>query len=244
MRLLSTLKGIRLMPFGNRNITQAQVKHLKQSIIEHGIQRNLQVVYTNVFGEGWHHYILDGQHLYTACDGLNILDTLYCSIDLFNYTNPIEIVARVSEINSDQKGWRLADFIKAYASTNQLLDYNTLDNRYYKYGLSYQLSAMIYGGLSSTTSSQMIKRGTFKIIDLKRGDEICEILQDILSIFGRGNNIFLREFTFAFYHWYNSVNYDHFKFKEFIEEHSTTLSLLKANEMEIILQGYNNQVEV
>ena len=230
---------LKLMPFGNRQINSRQVNLLKIKIRKSGIMRAIQTIYTDKFGEGFHYYIKDGQHLFTACQSLEILEDLFIVVDKHQYKSSIEIVQDVASINSDQKGWRLGDFIYSYASTNQLLDYNVLSNRCTVYGLSYQLSAMIYGGLSSITSSKMVKSGEFKVLDVDKGDKICKILQDVVLIFGRSNNIFLRHFTFAFYNWFNSVKYNHHKFLLFIKDNKDKISLLKDNDIETFLQQYN-----
>ena len=235
MRQLEDLE-VRFMPFGNRQISAKQVSLLKLKIQRHGIMRVLQLIKTNKFGEGMHYYIKDGQHLYTACMALGIAEQLYIVIDSYKYKNTVEIVHNVADINSDQKGWRLPDFIASFASTNQLLDYNVLQNRCISYGLPPQLTAMIYGGLSSTVASQIIKSGNFKVIDLEKGDKICKLLQDVVLLFGRANTIILRQFTFAFYNWYNSVTYNHNIFMSFIRENKEKMALMKTNEIEILLQ--------
>lgn len=230
---------LKFMPFGNRQVSARQVSLLKTKIIKSGIMRAVQVVYTNKFGEGFHHYIKDGQHLFTACQSLEILEELFIVVDKHDYKTSIEIVQDVASINSDQKGWRLGDFINSYASTNQLLDYNVLLNKCISYGLSYQLTAMIYGGLSSISSSKVVKAGEFKILDIDKGDKICKILQDVVLIFGRSNNIFLRHFTFAFYNWFNSINYIHQKFLLFVRDNKKEMALLKENDIEVFLQKFN-----
>ena len=239
---IKSLEGmdIRFMPFGNRQIIQRQVTYLKLSILKHGISRGVQAVYTNIFGEGYHYYILDGQHLYRACLALGAEELLQVYVDEYQYLSAIEMVSRVAQINSDQRGWRLANFILAYASTNQLLDYNMFQKKYIDYGLTYQLTAMIYGGLSPTTSSQMIKAGTFKIVDEHKGDEIAKILQDVVLLFGRANNIILKDFTFAFYNWYNSIDYNHDRFMAFVIENKHKITSMKFNDMELFLQTYNH----
>lgn len=229
---------IRLMPFGNRQVSQKQVRNLKNKIVKHGIQRNLQLIYTNLFGNGYAFYIKDGQHLWMACLALGLIDELTYTVDKFQYNNSKQIVEAVADINSDQKGWRLPDFVDSFASTNDV-DYTILKSKYLKYGLSYQLTAMIYGGLSATNSAKMLKAGTFKIVNEQKGDSVAIIIQDVVLLFGRSNNIFLREFTFAFYHWYNSVEYNHNEFLEFIKENKDKLSLLKANQIELLLQTVN-----
>jgi len=229
---------VNLMPFGNRVINQKQVAHLKREIDKHGITRVLVVVYTNVFGEGWKYYIKDGQHLYLACLALGIEDELFMIIDQHTYKNVTEVVTGTASINADQKAWKLNDFVNAFAATNQAIDYNILTSKFIKYGLSIQLTAMVYGGLSAIYASKLIRSGEFKIVNEKKGDKIAKILQDVEIVFGKTNYTFLRVFTLAFYNWFNSVDYKHKKFIKFLKTNKDTIVLMKGNEMELFLQKY------
>lgn len=229
---------VNLMPFGNRVINQKQVSHLKREIKKHGINRVLVVVITNVFGEGMKYYIKDGQHLYLACLALGIEKELFMIIDQYTYKNVTEVVTGTASINADQKSWKLSDFVNAFAATNQTLDYNILANKFIKYGLSIQLTAMIYGGLSSISASKMIRSGEFKIIAETKGDKISKIIQDVVLVFGKTNYTFLRSFTAAFYKWFNAVNYNHKKFISFLENNKDSILLINGNEIEIFLQKY------
>lgn len=226
-----------LMPFGNRIVDQKQVDILKHKILSHGITRALVVIHTNVFGDGTRYYIKDGQHLYMACQALGIVDQLYVIIDKFEYKSMVEAVTGVASINNDQKTWKLVDYVKAFASTNQLIDYNILQNKFLKYGLSYQFSAMIYGGLSSGSAGYTIRGGKFKIVEESKGDEIAEIMQDVILLLNRQDNTLLRAFISAFYNWYGSVTYKHTKFIKYLKANkyvlmTTDLSLLQ------FFQGY------
>ena len=236
---IKSIKGqnVKLMPFGNRVIDQKQVNYLKSMISTHGITRTLVVVYTNLFGEGYHNYIKDGQHLFLACKALGIEDELFIVLDQYKYTMTTKVIVETASINADQKGWKLQDFVTAFSSTNQLLDYNILANKFLTYGLSIQLTAMIYGGLNAVSSSQMIRSGKFKIIDEAKGDEIAKILQDVVAVFGKTNYTLLRQFTFIFYSWFNNINYKHKKFIKHLKTNQEAISTMRGNQIEEMLQN-------
>jgi len=229
---------VRLMPFGNRVIDQKKVAELKVKIKNHSINRTLVVIFTSVFGEGKHCYIKDGQHLYLACLALGIEAELYMTIDTFKYKSVTEVITATAAINADQKAYKLIDFVGAFSSTNQVLDYNILSNKFIKYGLSIQLSAMVYGGLSAVSASKLIRSGEFKIVNEKKGDKIAKIIQDVMIVFGKTNYTFLRTFTFAFYNWFNSVDYKHKKFMKFLKDNKDGILLMRGNEIELFLQKY------
>lgn len=229
---------IEFMPVGNRVVNQKAVKAIKESIQLNGILRQVILIRTNLFGQGNKYYIADGQHLYYACQSLNILKDLSYVICKRKFNNIQEIVEFVALLNATQTPWKLEEYVNAYASTNQFIDYNILISKRNKYNLSYQLLSMIYGGLSSITGPQMLKDGKFKIVNESKGDELAIRMQDICSIFGRTNTSILKEFAMAFYYWSNAVEYNHKKFIQYVIENKEKLSLLERNKISEILINY------
>lgn len=231
---------IHFMPQGNRDLSSGRIDKLKHSINEYGLLRDVIVIETNLFGGRTKKmYIVDGQHLYMACTALDILDELQVKVCKKKFETISEIIDFVSTLNTTQTPWNLSNYINAYASTNMHLDYNKLIQKRIKFGLSYTLLAMIYGGVSNTAASNMLKRGKFKIVDEQKGDEVTKVIQDIVLIIGRSNSMTMNRFTVAFYNWYNSVNYDHQKFLEFIKSNVDKLLILNPEGIEELLKEYN-----
>lgn len=239
MKLVKDLKDIKLMPTGNRDISSKHVEELKFEINRAGLLRSVIVVHTKLFGK-LGYYIVDGQHLYMASEALGLTNELEYKLCKIDFKTIPELVEYVAMLNSKQKSWKLGDYIKSYCSTNLMLDYNILLNKQLSYNLGFQLTAMIYGGLSGVTSSQMIKAGKFKAIDIEKGDEIAKYMQDIkLHIIGSSNSPVLRQFIKCFYHWYNSVNYNHDDFMQYLKSNVDRMILAKKNGMNEILTNYN-----
>ena len=237
---MDTVKNlnVNLMPLGNRTIYSQGIQTMKQSIMEYGIIRPLVLFKTDLFGDKTKLYIADGQHLFMACNGLNKLKDLPYILCKKKFKDVQEIVQFVGILNSTQRGWRLGDYVGAYASTNQNLHYNTLENKHQKYGLSYGLTAMVYGGYSFSSGTHAIKNGTFEINDVKRADKICEILQDIVLFFGRRNSTQLASFTLSFYHWYSPDNYNHSHFLSYLKKRKEDLVVLDSEGITHFLQEY------
>lgn len=238
MKAVKELKNLKLMPTGNRNINPQHVEELKQEINRAGLLRDIIVVKTDLFGKTGY-YIVDGQHLYMACIALDMLSELEYKLCKINFKTLPELVEYVASLNSKQKKWNLSNYIKCYSATNQMIDYNILVNKQITYNLGYQLTAMIYGGLTNVTSAQMIKAGKFKIVDSKKGDEIAKYMQDIkLNIIGSANSSVLRQFIKTFYHWYNAVDYNHEDFMNYLKNNIDKLMLAKRNGMNEIIYQY------
>lgn len=231
---------LKFMPSGNRTINSKKVSQIKLSVQQYGIIRGLVVIKTNLFNKDkkYHHYIADGQHLFLAVQALDRLNELPIFVVECEFSTIVEIIDFVSTINAAQSQWKLLDYVGAYASTNQITDYNVLLSKFQKYGISLVLTAAIYGGSTCSRTAQLLKRGQFKIVDESRGDEIAKIIQDIVPIFGRANSVPLEYFTKHFYHWYNSVNYNHEKFLKLIKDNTNELLVLGEQGVESVLNKY------
>lgn len=233
-------KNVSLMPFGNRSISSSGIHQMKHSIARYGIVRPLVLIKTTLFDpEGTSKlYIADGQHLFMACQGLNKVKQLPYIICKEKFSSVEDIVKFVATLNSTQRGWKLVDYVGAYASTNQNLNYNVLENKYQKYGLPYRMTAMVYGGYGAIPATDAIKDGSFVVHDQERGDKIAEILQDVILLFGRKNSTQLSSFTLAFYHWYAPDKYNHASFIKYLKGKLEDIVILDSEGAQKLLRNY------
>lgn len=142
----------------NRDIFRMHVDRLKGLIEKKGYIKGLPIL---VNEEG---VIVDGQHRYMACKELGIEPTIVvgANMDL------------IPLINSTQLKWRIADYVKFYA-TKGLPDYILLTQICTKYGITPSMLCNILSGkyvpkngLTRKTSSaeaNPIKTGDFKFPD-------------------------------------------------------------------------------
>ena len=218
---LSEIKrNIKFMPLGNRDVSASHIQKMKDSIHKYGILRSIIIVSTKVFNDKEPaYYIADGQHLYLACEGLNLTKELNAIIVKKEFTDVDSIVHFVSKLNSTQKGWRLLDYVGAYASTNEFLDYNFLQNRIMKYNLGTVTTAMLYGGYGNSTATKAIKAGEYtNRKNIQHADKVAEYLQDMILIIGRRSSQAVQNLATAFFHWYDESSYNHQEFLNILEQ--------------------------
>lgn len=210
---------LRFMPQGNRSINPRIVQTLIESIREYGLTRDVVAIRTSVFGDGYHWYIVDGQHLFMACQAEKILKQLSIKFVPKKFTNIKDIVKFVAKLNTTQSPWKLSDYVYAYASTHEFRHYNTLIAKKKKTGLPFNLCGIIYGEEGKKAASTNIKSGDFWVKNEKRSDEIATIIIDLVDIFGRSNSTGLTKFSYILTKWYRSLDFDQYKFKKYIEKH-------------------------
>lgn len=232
------LDKLETMPSGNRTIKPSVVKELRKSIQMYGILRDVVVIKTNIFGGKTRYYPADGQHLILAATAEGREDELGFKEVNYQFNSIIEIVHFVSLLNSTQSPWRLQDYIHAYASTNKLVSYNILENKIDLYGLSANLTAIIYMGESKSVVSKKIREGGFRVVDEPKGDRIAVIVGNLIELFGRTNSTALTRFASAFYHWYKD-DLDTEEFYEFMEERIEDLREADEREMHTILNDFS-----
>lgn len=243
--LMADNLDLRFMPAGNRVINPKSVGRLKLSMQRYGIVRGVIIIKTNLFSKDKteYYYIVDGQHLYIAAEALGMLDKLPVFLTDCKFETVTDIINYVSTLNSSQTPWTLVNYVAAFASTNQLIDYNILYNKYLKYGIPLSIISMIYGGSSASRAPQLIKNGLFKVVDEKKGNHICEIIQDIIPIFGKANSTQLQYFVRHFYNWYGSVTYNHEQFLRVLKDNTRELLVLGEEGLEVVFNQYNSSIK-
>lgn len=119
--LKAFLSNVKFMPTdANRNINDFNKNAIKLSVLEIGIKRGINVVYTNVFSGKYEYYFLDAQHLSRAI--LETADELlrghFCvmidKIDTYE-----EIVYQISKLNSVGQGRKLIEYLRSWVYDNR-----------------------------------------------------------------------------------------------------------------------------
>lgn len=235
---------LHFMPSGNRTVKPSLVTKLKKSIKEYGILRSVVIVKTDVFGEGMKYYIADGQHLFMSVQALNMIKDLNVIEVKRRFNSVQEIVEFVSVLNTSQSPWRLSDYIGAYASTQHYLSYNVLIAKKKHYKLSFNLLAMIYGGLSKKEAANLIREGQFRIKDEIKGNKVSDIIVGLIPVFGRVNSTALYNLAAAFHDWYNPSQFDAMEFKSHVAQHVNKLSNFNEEQMIKFLADYSKMCYV
>ena len=216
-------KGFSLLAGINRPIAPSHVTKLATSI-DHAKMVTRPVLIANInFLDGKNvKYIIDGQHLYTACMRLNI-DIPYVEIGISDINHLVETIALH---NASSKSWTLLDYVQSWKIVNK--DYVTLQQLYVRYDIELsQIAEILHKGYSTASAraggsiamAKLIKAGTFSVRDKDASIILLNRITDALKIVPRmdrgSNKLFIT--TFSMYSM--QPNYDH----------KATLNFLKAN---------------
>lgn len=234
-------QDLNFMPSGNRTIKPFVVAKLKRSIKDYGVIRSVVVVRVNLFGDGNKYYIADGQHLFLACEALNMLSQLPIIVVNKKFDNIHELVEFIAVLNTTQSPWKLSDFVEAYASTHTYFSYNKLKAKKMEYSLPYALLAVIYMGTGRKQAADAVKNGNFRVVNEPKSDLIAGYITDLIPLFGRTNSTALSNLAYVMYEWIDASNYNHIKFKKYITLNLAAFSLATATEMKSLIVNYDNK---
>lgn len=115
------LSTVKFMPTdANRNINDFNKNTIKLSVLEIGVKRAINIVYTDVFSGKYEYYFLDAQHLSRAI--LETADELlrghFCvmidEIDTYE-----EIVYEISKLNSVGQSRKLVEYLRSWVYDNR-----------------------------------------------------------------------------------------------------------------------------
>lgn len=181
-------KGFSLLAGINRPITPGHVTKIAKLIEKCNIATRPVVIAIIDFLDGKPvPYIVDGQHLYTACLRLNI-DIPFLEVEIKDIVHLVEIIALQ---NSSSKSWSIMDYVNSWKIVNK--DYIVLNDLYNRYDIEllqlaellYRTSINCYKGGGNSVMSRIIKTGEFKIKDLDMSIDILNKITDVLKIVPR-----------------------------------------------------------
>lgn len=209
----SSKKGFMLLAGLNRSIVPYHVTKMAIAVDKLGIVRPVIVAKLSFITGKPEIYIIDGQHLYTACLR-NKLDVPYIEIEI---EDKIDLVEKIALLNSSSKSWCIQDYVTAWGSLKE--DYVKL-NRYFEiYDFEFGVLASILNNQNLSSSAGgasvngKIKRGEFVILDEEKNVAILDNLTDMLRILprqGRAENRYVCSEYVNFYR--NCADYNHKKF--------------------------------
>ena len=219
-------KGFSFLAGINRSVNPSQVTKLSNSIDKMGIIR--PVIISNIsFIDGKSvPYIIDGQHLYTACLRQNI-DIPYIEIKIKDI---IQLVETIALLNASSKSWVLQDYIQSWKVVNK--DYIVLQKLYSTYDIEIsQLAEILHKGFTIsrlggiTNMSRVLKRGDFSIKNLEQSKKLLDNVTDALKVVPRFDRISNKTFISAFCMFALHPGYDH----------NLTIQYLKKNKDKFVL---------
>ena len=172
----------------NREIRSEHVEKLVKSIRTMGIIRPVIICKTDVLEGEMKNYIVDGQHLATACERES-LPIPYVNIAC---KDEVDIVEKMGMLNNSSKSWALLDYVNAYKFCFN--DYMKLLKFKNLYNLELNMvAALCTNHYSIVTNSQSIRTGEFLITNGK-AEQMCK---DFSEIFLMINNV-SRSVKFSF----------------------------------------------
>lgn len=222
---LSGKKGFSLLAGINRNIIPSHVTKLANSVDAMGIIRPVVVSTFNFLDGKDVTYIIDGQHLYTACLRLN-LDIPYVEIKI----NTVEeLVEKIALLNASSKSWTLQDYIQSWKIVNK--DYVVLESLYQRYDIELCQVAQIlhYGCVQQPRTggggiSKVIKSGNLTVKNLKDGQVMLDQVTDALKTVPRMDRASNAAFIHSFSMFTLTKGYNHLRTIKFLKENKSRLT--------------------
>jgi hypothetical protein len=158
----------------NRVVNIVHVKRMQESVVRHGILRNVIVVFNKHLNK---YIIVDGQHLSVALQNLN-MDIPCC---LVKCETEEQMTQLMIDLNNTSKSWKLEDYINGWAASG---------NEHYKYlktaivmnDVQQSVIIQAYTQKKRLTATKMVKDGRFSIVDKAKGDQMIDNISNLLTI--------------------------------------------------------------
>ena len=184
----------------NREIRSEHVEKLVKSIRTMGIIRPVIICKTDVLEGEMKNYIVDGQHLATACEreGLSVpYVNIVCK-------DEIDIVEKMGMLNNSSKSWALLDYVNAYKFCFN--DYMKLLKFKNLYNLELNMvAALCTNHYSIVSNSQSIRTGEF-IITNNKAELMCKDFSEIFLMINNVGRSVKFSFLNAFMQSYGKIN--------------------------------------
>lgn len=158
----------------NRLIKMPHVKKMQESVVRNGILRYVIVVFNKALNK---YVIVDGQHLSVALQNLNM--DIPCI--LVDCKNEEELTQLMIDLNNTSKSWKLEEYINGWAASG-LEDYKYLKTAIVMNDVQQSVIIQAYTQNVRSKATEMVKNGTFVIVDRIKGDQMIENVSNLLSI--------------------------------------------------------------
>jgi len=210
----------------NREVTGCHIAKMADSIIKtQEITRPVVVTKTNMFeGGAAKLYVLDGQHLLSACERLQI-PVWYKEVET---SSKLHLVQTMGRLNTTAKSWVLSDYVNAYK--HLISDYMRLFDLGLLYNLDYVSIASLCqldSVLDRSGSTAHIKNGNFKVKN-EKADEMCKDFSDIALLIPDMDFVLRRKMLRGFIATDGIYNFK--TVKNNISKHMPTLKLMNEED--------------
>lgn len=182
------LRTVNVLPLDiNRDIDRRNGVGLRSSILDHGIQGEINLVETSVFTQGQPQlYVIDGQH--RRIEMINAapekLEGTTPSVRI-NYSEKIDdILNLVSTLNSSGKKWNLDNYAKAWANapTANSEDYQKLIDFAKTHQLGINSAILLFSSGRKEIGNASFKAGNFKYKTDSRVTMIIDTYEAALTL--------------------------------------------------------------
>lgn len=160
----------------NRDTKSSQVSSIVNSVTSYGILRLPVCVRTRAINGKSEVYAIDGQHLTSALDKLDVKSTDCIMVESESIHEIVEMMAVLNNVNLK---WNILDYVNAYLGLGKI-DYQILKSHSIANGLNITTSAGILSGMFNWPS---IKKGMFKV-QADDSDILTKNLNDFISVTG------------------------------------------------------------
>jgi len=158
----------------NRPIVIPHVQSMKESVLRHGVLRQVIVVFNKAKGK---FLIVDGQHLSVALQDLGY--DIECRV--VDCETEEEITQLMIDLNNTSKSWKLEDFIHGWAASG-LKSYKHLKTAIAMSDIQMSVIIQAYTQKTRGVATKLVKTGNFEIVNKLRGDELIDYISDCMTI--------------------------------------------------------------
>jgi hypothetical protein len=178
---------------GNRETVHGHVKSLLESIAED----NMLEYFPIIVNENME--IIDGQHRLEAAKQLGL--PIYYEIKHNAGINTVKLA------NTNMWGWKIADYVEQYIKLGNE-NYILLQNFCNKYGISISIGMLLMrGNRNSVGDLDKLKKGNFKVSNLKRAEDMAEKIIEMKPYLEKG--VWKdREFVIAMFNIIGKVKFE------------------------------------
>ena len=154
----------------NRPVKKAHVKRMIESILRHGVLRDVNVVWSDVKKK---YLVADGQHLTKALIFLN--RDIDCKITRCD--NDADLTQLMIDLNNVSKSWQATDYIHGWSESGKK-SYQLLQDIMKNTDIQLTVVLMAYTGLSRIAATKLMRSGNFNITNKKVGDKKINQLKE------------------------------------------------------------------
>ena len=222
----------------NRPIAPGHVTKVAISIDMLGCLQPIIVTEVDFINGKKQHYILDGQHKFSALLRLG-MDIPYVVVDI---KDKQELVEAIALLNASSKSWSMQDYVTAWSSLKE--DYVKLNRFFEIYDFEIGILAQVLMNQSVTTSGSVvtkkIKKGEFSINNEKKATEILNHMTDVFKVLPRMNRFENKYACSEYVKFLNSVgcDYNHERFVSQLKK-KCDMFLLATQEEGKLMEFFN-----